>query len=150
MDLKEMGQVKLHFQEGLDRLNQHIKIYKAGDRNEINELRKRFSKVKYKKKRAEIEREWTFERKKIEIFDFINAYSEKITVFLDTFDSLIRNAVSHIERNDPKDAINPIKTARKYLKQTGDVLKKLVKYEIYILRLSETEEKELLREKKGT
>ena len=72
-----------------------------------------------------------------------------ICPFLDTFDSLIRNAVSHIERNNPKDAINPIDTARKYVKQTGDILKKLVKYEIYILRLSETEEKELLREKKG-
>ena len=148
-NLKNIGQVKIHFQEGLDRLNQHIKIYKAGDRNEINELRKRFSKVKDKKKKTEIEHEWTFERKKLEIFDFINAYSSKITVFLDTFDSLIRNAVNHIERNNPKEAINPIKTARKYLKQTGDILKKLVKYEIYILRLSETEEKELIREKKG-
>ena len=147
--LIEVGKTKSDFQNGLALLTRHISRYREGDRNKIQELRQRFHKANDRRKKIEIQREWLFEKKKMDIYDFINSHNEKIATFLTTFDGLIQQSVKFIKQNRPDKAASQVETSRTYLNGMKDILKKLKHHEFCLLKVSKKEEKELKKEKKG-
>jgi hypothetical protein len=147
--LIEIGKTKSDFQNGLALLSRHISRYREGDRNKSQELRQRFHNANDRRKKIEIQREWLFEKKKMDIYDFIKFHNEKIATFLTAFDGLIQKAVSFIKQNKPGKAASQVETSRTYLNAMKDILKKLKHHEFYLLKVSKKEEKELKKEKKG-
>jgi len=146
--LQAIGKTRKDFQNGLNRLSRHIANYKAGDQNKLHELRQRFHQAKDRKKKVEIQREWLIEKKKMDIFEFINTHNEKIQTFLNAFDGLIQKAVRFMQQNKPKKAASYIETSRTYINAMKDILKNLKHHEFYLLKLSKKEE-HLLQKEKG-
>ena len=147
--LVEIRNTKNDFLKGLNLLKQHAKHYRARDQNRIQELRSRYHSIKDELKRHKIKKEVHLEQKKLQIFEFINSNYDKITKFINDFDTQVQKAVIYIKENQPKGAIHPIQTARNHMNMVWHMLKEMKQHEQYLLKLSKKEEKILKKEKKG-
>ena len=147
--LLTIGRTKEDVERGLELLKRHIENYKYTDRSKQNELRDRFKKAGTKDKRKEIQKEWLLEKRKIEIYFFIDSENAKILQFLKTFDSLIHKSVDLMSQNKPAAAAQVIQLARKHLATIKDILIKLKKYEKYILKVSGKTQRIMKQEKQG-
>ncbi|MFC1813663.1 hypothetical protein ACFL03_13345 [Thermodesulfobacteriota bacterium] len=147
--LSKIGNMEADFVKGLNLLKQHVRYYRARDQNKIHELEKRLSQAKDDLKTHKIKKELHLEKKKLEIFEFINEHYDKIMKFLEDFDLQIQKAVIYIKENDPKGAVHPVQTARNGMNIIYHILKDFKKHEFYLLNLSKKEEKILKKEKKG-
>jgi len=147
--LLTIGRTKEDIERGLELLKRHIENYKYTDRSKQAELRDRFKKAGTKEKRKEIQKEWLLEKRKIEIYFFIDSENAKILQFLKTFDSLIHKSVDLMSQNKPAAAAQVIQLARKHLATIKDILIKLKKYEKYILKVSGKTQRIMKQEKQG-
>jgi hypothetical protein len=129
--LLTIGKTKEDIERGLGLLKRHIENYKYTDRAKQHELQDRFKKAATKDKRKEIQKEWLLEKRKIDIYLFIESENAKILQFLKTFDSLIHKSVDLMSQNKPTSAVRVIQLARRHLATIMDILVKLKKYGIH-------------------
>jgi len=97
----------------------------------------------------EIQKEWLLEKRKIDVYEFLEAENAKIVRFLQTFDSLIHKSIDLMSQNKPAAAARVIQSARKHLATIKDILVKLKKYEKYILKVSGKTQRIMKKEKQG-
>jgi len=147
--LLTIGKTKEDVERGLKLLKRHIERYKYSDRSKQNELRDRFKKAATKDKRKEIQKEWLLEKRKIDVYIFIDEQNAKILDFLKTFDSLIHKSVDLMSQNKPAAAVRVIQSARQHLTKIKDILVKLKRYEKYILKVSGKTQDLMKKEKQG-
>lgn len=147
--LQRIAHIRQQFINGLNIIEKHIQNYKDGDQQKIIELKKRYHATKDSQKRKRIQKEHLYERKKLDIYDFWNNHKGKIHNLLTQFNSHIDIAVRFMQQNQPKEAINPIKSGLQILNTLHDVLAKLRGYEKYILKISRKEQAVQEKEKEG-
>lgn len=147
--LKEINQTKQDFLRGLDRLKRHILKYKSGDSDKMHKLRERLHQTEEHRKKLDIQREWLFEKKKMDIYEFMQKEAGNIRGFIQSFETMINRAVQELKTSRIQDAIKAIGYCRKYIDQSYEALKELKRHEFYLLKISKREEKLQKREKKG-
>lgn len=147
--LGNISQTKQDFLGGLDRLNKHILKYKTSDSDKMHKLRERFHQAKDHKKKLEIQKEWLFEKKKMDIYEFMQKEADNIKGFIQSFDTMIGRAVQELKAGGFSNAIKAIEYCLKYIEQSYGALKELKRHEFYILKVSKREEKMQKQEKKN-
>ena len=147
--LGNINQTKHNFLGGLTRLNKHILKYKTGDSNKIHKLRERFHQAKDRRKKLEIQREWLFEKKKLDIYEFMQKEADNIKGFVQSFDTMIGRSVQELRAGELSNAKKAIEYCLKYIEKSYEALKVLKRHEFYLLKVSKREEKIEKREKKN-
>ena len=147
--LENINQAKQDFLGGLARLNRYILKYKAGDSDKMHKLRERFHQAKDHRKKLEIQREWLFEKKKMDIYEFMQKEADSIRGFIQSFDTMTGRAVQELRAGKFPSAIKAIDFCLNYIEQSYEALKKLKRHEFYLLKVSKREEKVEKREKKN-
>lgn len=140
---------KKDFVYGLQILDRHIEKYERGDEKQINELNTRYVEAKDKKKKAEIRKELDFEKKKIQIFEFMKRDKNRLVEFLKFFDREMYNAVNALRQSNVPESINRLSMVKQQLGTIRKILKELTGYVSYLIKYSKKEEKILKKEGQG-
>lgn len=148
-ELSRIAKTKADFENSLLRVRKHIERFKAKDRKDAAELEARYHKTTDPHKKREIKTEWDYEKKKLEIFNFIATYNDRITSYLKMFDTRMRAAVSYMQNNQLNLATHMIRNIRSDLANTKTILEKIKSYERYSVKLAKKEEQQLQTERKG-
>lgn len=147
--LSEIRKTRIKFEGMLKILKRYVESYKSADKTKMVELKGRYQKTKGDKKKGEIKKEWLLEKKKIDILNFMNANSERITSFLQQFDNNLNVKVNYMSAGDIRNALIQIKRTRALVGSMREVLSHLKRYETYLLKLSKKEEGLLKKEKQA-
>lgn len=148
-NLQDIRKARIKFQENLETLKKFIEKYKAQDKNQIQELQKRYHGTKDEKKKAEIRKEYLYEQKKLDIMNFLNANTDTINSSLRMFDSNLDVTINYMRAGDIRNAILQIRRTRTKLDPVKALLKKMKYYEGQILKLSKREESIMKNESHG-
>jgi hypothetical protein len=147
--LNKIAAKKKDFLYGLKILDHHIQKYQRGDEQQIHELKVRFAEAKDKKKKAEIKKELDFEKRKIEIFEFMKRDKNRLIEFLAFFEKGIYNAVQYLRQSNVPESINHLTMINQKLGTMKAILKQLTGFVSYLVKYSKKEEKILKKEGQG-
>lgn len=147
--LNKTAAKKKDFEYGLQILDRHIEKYERGDEKQIHELKVRLAEVKDKKKKGEITKELNFEKRKIEIFEFMKRDKTRLLEFLQFFEKEMYNAVQYLKQSNVPESINILARVKHQLGTMRNILKELTGYVSYLIKYSKKEEKILKKEGKG-
>lgn len=147
--LNRIAAKKKDFEYGLQILDRHIEKYERGDEQQIHEISVRLAEAKDKKKKAEIKKELDFEKRKIEIFEFMKRDKVRLSGFLSFFEKEMYNAVEYLKQSNVPESINRLSMVKQQLGTMRDVLKDLTGFVSYLIKYSKKEEKILKKEEQG-
>ncbi|MFC1591680.1 hypothetical protein ACFL43_04075 [Thermodesulfobacteriota bacterium] len=147
--LNKIAAKKKDFETGLQILDRHLEKYQRGDEQQIHELGVRLAEAKDKHKKSEIRKELDFEKRKIEIFEFMKRDKDRLITFLQFFEKEMYNAVQYLRQSNVPQSINRLSMVKKQLGTMKNILKDLTGFVSYLIKYSKKEEKILKKEEQG-
>ncbi len=147
--LQSLASQKSSFEKALQSLKNQTEKHKLADQETMKKLKERARQTTDKNKRSEIEREYLLERKKHEIFEFLQKNESTILQNLRQFEQYSFQAVESLRNHDTPESKNRLEFAYKTLESIESALSELKKHEKYIIKADRKEERLLLREAKG-
>jgi len=148
-ELMDIGKIKEHFLITLDRLKRFNLKYKIADHKRVNELRERFHKAEDRNKKILIQKEWTFEKKKADIIQFVERETDSIKSFFQIFEKFIGRAITLIKLQRIKESIQALNYSRTHLDKIKDTLKTMKRYEFYLMKIDKKDINKLVFDRKN-
>jgi hypothetical protein len=146
-NLREISKNENILKKGMMIIRDHLKAYNALHRKDIGELEKRLNETKDVNKKKTIEEEIEYQKKMLDVIEFMKSYESKINMFTDTFNKLIMAAIQKVKGRYPNDALNFLEQAYKELLGMKSIFKKQMELEKYLLKLNKKTIADLKKEK---
>ncbi len=131
-------------------LKRQAEIFKSKHRKDINELQKRYQEAKDNPKQQEIiKEEISFQKRMIEVLDFIETYENRIVEFTQSLNQTISKSMIKLRSIYPHECVEYLESARKSIEGMKHIFKKQKELEKYVLSLNKKTIKDLKKEKKA-
>ena len=129
-------------------LKKQAEIYKSKHRKDITELERRLHEtINNPPQQNLIRQEIGFQKRMIEVLDFIETYENRIPEFTQTLNQAISKAILKLKSIHPHECLEYLNYARKEIESIKHVLKKQKELEKYVLSLNKKTIKDLKKEK---
>ncbi|GEM_PF-1704381 len=128
-------------------IKKHLNAYQSMHRKDIPELKNRLQKTNSQKQQAAIKKEIIYQKKMLEIIDFLESYEAKIIWFTDRFNQLIGAAMQRLKNHYPNDALAFLMQADKELSGMRQIFEKQKEFEKFLLKLNKKNLSNLKKEK---
>jgi hypothetical protein len=129
-------------------LKKQAEIYKSKHRKDITELERRLHEaINNPLQQNLIRQEIGFQKRMIEVLDFIETYENRIPEFTQTLNQAISKAILKLKSIHPHECLEYLDYARKEIESIKHVLKKQKELEKYVLSLNKKTIKDLKKEK---
>jgi hypothetical protein len=119
---------------GLHIMAKHVNAYKTIHKRSIPELQKRLNRAFDKEIKSKIEREMLYQRRMLEVLDFMRKYEHRIVNFTQAFNQLLFTALERIKNSHPYDSIPYLKKAHNNLQEMKHIYEKQLKFEKYLIK----------------
>ena len=146
--LRNMGEKESLIVGAMPTLKKHAEFYKKHHRKDISELEKRLrDSINNPKQQNRIREEIGYQKRMLEILDFIEEYENKILGFAKGFSQKISTGIQKLKSHYPKDCLEYLEFGKKELDNIKHILKKQNELEAYVLKINKKTVKNLKKEK---
>jgi hypothetical protein len=145
--LRQIGKKEDLLKKSVGLIKVHVNAYEAIHRKDIPELEKRLNQTHDKKQRKTIEQEVIYQKRMLQVLDFMQKYENKINEFIRSFDNLLSAAMQRLKSHYPKDALSYLENANASLENMKHIYNKQQDYEKYLLTLNKKTIRDLKKEK---
>jgi hypothetical protein len=132
---------------GLHTITKHINAYKAIHKRSLPELQQRLNRTSDKRIRKTIEEEILYQRRMLEVLDFMSRYEHKIVEFTQSFNRLLFTALEKLKAQRSSDSLPYLKKAHDDLKDMKHIYEKQKAFEKYLIKLDKKTIRDLKKEK---
>jgi len=130
-------------------LKRQAEIFKLKHRKDISELEKRYHEAKDNPKQQKLIREeLSYQKRMIEVLDFIEKYENKIVEFTQNLNQTLSKAMQKLRSLYPHECLEYLENAHKQIVSMKHIFKKQKELEKYVLSLNKKTMKDLKKEKK--
>jgi len=132
-------------------LKRQAEIFKSKHRKDISELEKRYRTSNGNPKQQKlIHEELTYQKRMIEVLNFIETYENKIVEFTQNLNQTLSRAMLKLKSLYPHECLGYLNYAHKQIVSMKHIFKKQKELEKYVLSLNKKTMKDLKKEKKAT
>ena len=130
-------------------IKRQAEIFKSKHRKDIHELEKRYHEAKDNPKQQKlIHEELTYQKRMIEVLDFIETYENKIVEFTQHLNQTLSKAMLKLRSIYPHECLEYLNYAHKEISNMKHIFKKQKELEKYVISLNKKTMKNLKKEKK--
>jgi len=131
-------------------LKRQAEIFKSKHRKDISEMKKRYHEAKDNPKQQKlIHEELTYQKRMIEVLDFIEACENRIIEFTQNLNQTLSKAMLKLKSIYPHECLEYLNYAHKQIGAMKHLFKKQKQLEKYVLSLNKKTMKDLKKEKKA-
>ncbi|RJR23289.1 MAG: hypothetical protein C4582_05680 [Desulfobacteraceae bacterium] len=145
--LRQIGKREVLLTQGLELIKRHVNAYRRLHRKNLPELEKRFQNEKDPAKKKIIEEEMTYQKRMLQVLDFLEANESRILSFSQAFNKIIATAIQSLKGGSASEARDLLVRAHGGLREMKQVYEKQKNIEKYILTLDRRTIGDLKKEK---
>ena len=147
-NLREINKNEALLTKGLNIIRNHLRAYHKIHKQDIPQLQKRLAQAKTKNKQHVIQEEINYQKKMIQILEWMNRYESKIIEFTQAFNKLLFQAMQGLRSRYPNDAMSYINNAHQNLISMKSIYQRQKEFEKYLIKLDKKTISDLKREKR--